>query len=225
MEKDLRKTAAESIGAFQLTCPICGTIGVQSRDTLAKEGIYVIEGEIDVDALAPIRWDILNKHLNIKGKYKDLKEITIYINSPGGDLIEAWALIDLLENSRFKINTIGWGECQSGGCLILMAGDKGRRKAYPHTTIMAHNFSAALSGSYQDLKEGSKAFDKEHQRLVDFFIRKSRYSTAKAVEKHFLKGTDAVFHPDEAMKHGLIDSIIGSCPKPKKKVVKKVTKK
>lgn len=175
-------------------------------EELKKIGIYYITGPIEQDSLLEIQQDMLIKHMD--PAWKD--DIQIIVNSVGGSITEAWALIDLMDFVKMDIRTIGMGEVASAGASILCNGTKGKRVVAKNCSIMVHGVSTELMrGNHQQLVSQMKWVHQEHNRDIQFWIKRSKYTTKKQVEKAFLDGTDKYITPVEAKKHGIIDIIIG----------------
>jgi len=133
---------------------------------------------------------------------------TLFINSPGGTLSDAWALVDLIESSGVKIRTVGMGMISSAALLFLMAGTKGERYALPRTLFMSHHFRwpFAQKPDYLELKTRRAAEDFIFQTMVDFFVSHSNL-TRRSVQ-NFLAAQDKHFDAKEALKAGFIDRIL-----------------
>ena len=118
---------------------------------LFENSIHVLTGEIcEENIAAAIKW-ILYENLESKDKI-----ITLYINSTGGDLYSAFALIDIMKHSQHPIRTIGIGAVMSSAFLIFASGSKGQRMAATNTSFMCHQFSSGVEAKYHDLKAEMK---------------------------------------------------------------------
>lgn len=182
-------------------------------EELVDKGIYYISGEIEEGTLKSIQEDMLLKHLD--PKWTD--DITIMVNSVGGDVAETWALIDLMEWVRFDVRTTGLGMCASAGACILAAGTKGKRTVAKNCSVMIHGISSYLGGNKQQIAHQQKYLVDEHNRDVKFWIEHSNFSNKEQIEEYFLKGFDVYLTPEEALKHGIIDEVQGR----RKKVTKR----
>lgn len=176
------------------------------EDALRERGVYYISGDITSSNLKPIHQDILLKHLT--PTWEDDHPITLVINSAGGDLGEAWALIDLLNFVRMPITTIGIGECLSAACLLLASGTIGKRILSFNTTVMMHRFTWGTYDKQAELVEHRRAQDASHKRMLRFLLRKTVYKTRAGLEKHLLRPVDTWLTAKEAVAHGLADHIL-----------------
>ena len=84
------------------------------------------------------------------------KTLTLYVNSQGGDLYQAFALIDTMRNSHHPVRTIGLGQIMSAAFLIFASGKKGERYIAKNTGIMCHQYSDSPEGKYHDIKAQMK---------------------------------------------------------------------
>ncbi len=177
----------------------------EPEELLRKTGIYYIYGEIEPGGLKSVHQDILLK--NISGpKYWD-QDITLVINSPGGSLDEADALLDLISTVRMDVETVGLGECCSAASMLLAAGTKGKRKIGPSTKVMTHRFSWGTYDKQHELIARRQIEDATHDQLVEFWMEHSKYNTKKLVEKHLLSKEDKWFTAEQALEAGIVDKI------------------
>lgn len=176
-------------------------------EELKKKGIYYITGLIDTGDLVEIQQDVLLKHLDPKWT----EDIQLIINSCGGEVAEGWALIDLLKYIKMDVRTVGLGECQSLGACLLAAGTLGKRVAAPNCSIMIHGCwtDGYIKGNKDEMVAQMKWVHQEHARDIRFWIEHSKYTTPKQIEKAFLNGKDQYLTPKEALRHKIIDGIVG----------------
>ncbi len=179
--------------------------GQSSEDMLKMSGIYYISGEIKDDTLKPIHQDILLKHY-VGPKHWN-SDIQLIVNSPGGNLDETNALLDLLSNVRMDIRTICLGSCASAAAMLIASGTKGKRVMGPHSTIMIHRYTWGAYDKQQELVARRSIEDATHEQMIDFWIRHSKYKTKKDVEKHLLKTVDNWMTASQAVSHGIVDHI------------------
>lgn len=181
---------------------------------LKNKGIYYITGGIFEDSLLEIHQDILLKHLD--PTWND--DIQIIVNSVGGYSSEGWAFIDLLDWIKMDIRTVGLGDCSSLGAMILASGTPGKRQGSKNLSVMIHGaWIGDLSGNINQLVAQMKSVQDEHNRMIRFWIERSKYKNEEQIKKEFLTGVDQYFTAQEALSHGIIDNII----EPRKKIRKK----
>jgi ATP-dependent Clp protease protease subunit len=170
---------------------------------LIKERIIFLSEEIDAAVATYITANLL--FLDIQSK----NEITLYINSIGGSVPDGLLTIyDTLQFIKSPVKTICIGEAYSSAAVILAAGTKGRRLAYPNAKIMIHNIQVEeMSGTQKEIQEESKRVKELNQVLMNI-IANHTGQNIKKVRRDCLK--DKYFNPNEAIKYGLIDSIVTS---------------
>jgi ATP-dependent Clp protease protease subunit len=145
------------------------------------------------------------------------KEVSLYINSPGGSVTAGLAIYDTMQFIKPDVATICMGQCSSMGALLLAAGAKGRRSALPHSRIMIHQPLGGVQGQATDIdiqaKELLKMKDTVHQIFVEHTgqpIERIRQDTER---DFFMSG-------EEALEYGIVDKIINKreiAPEPDKK--------
>ena len=138
------------------------------------------------------------------------KDINLYINSPGGYITSALAIIDTMQFMGYEINTYCLGQAASMAALLLAAGTKGKRFALPNSRIMIHQPSGGVTGTSADIALQAK----EILILKDVCARLMSNCTGNSLEK-ILEDSERDFFmdPEQACKYGIIDKI-ASQPKP-----------
>lgn len=135
------------------------------------------------------------------------KTLTLYINSPGGSLNDALALIDVMRTSRIPIRTIGMGQIASAAFLIFSAGLRGHRYIYKHTSIMSHQFSVELFGKHHDIKAHVKEFELSNNRMLNV-LRETTGLDNRTIKTKLLPPTDVWLTPEELIKLNVADKLI-----------------
>lgn len=135
------------------------------------------------------------------------KQLTLYINSYGGDLYQAFGLIDMIKMSKHPISTIGIGSIMSAAFMIFSAGTKGFRYIAPNAGIMCHQFSDYSEGKFHDLKSQAKANDICNQRMVEI-LRDASGLTERLVKSKLLGPTDVWLTPEELVELQIADHIL-----------------
>ena len=132
------------------------------------------------------------------------KDITLYINSPGGYVSAGLAIYDTMQHVRPNIATICIGSCASMAAVLLAAGTKGKRYALPHSRIMLHQPSGAATGQSTDIQITAKEIIRTKDTLTEIVAK----HTGKPVDEVREK-TDRDFYmsPEEAKAFGVIDEI------------------
>jgi ATP-dependent Clp protease protease subunit len=162
---------------------------------------HFINGDINEETIGKaIRWIIYE---NLKGE----DPLTLYINSDGGSLPDAFALIDVMRMSKTPIRTIGIGSICSSGFLIFAAGTKGHRLIGQNTTIMCHQFSESTEGKYHDLQTKIKENKRMNDRMISLLVECSHLSE-REVKAKLLPPSDVWLSADELVTLGIADSIL-----------------
>ena len=132
------------------------------------------------------------------------KDITLYINSPGGYVSAGLAIYDTMQHVRPNIATICIGNCASMAAVLLAAGTKGKRYALPHSRIMLHQPSGAATGQSTDIQITAKEIVRTKETLAEIVAKHTGKSIDEVREK-----TDRDFYmgPEEAKAFGVIDEI------------------
>ena len=132
------------------------------------------------------------------------KDITLYINSPGGYVSAGLAIYDTMQHVRPNIATICIGSCASMAAVLLAAGTKGKRYALPHSRIMLHQPSGAATGQSTDIQITAKEIVRTKETLAEIVAKHTGKSIEEVREK-----TDRDFYmgPEEAKAFGVIDEI------------------
>ena len=136
------------------------------------------------------------------------KDISIYINSPGGDITALFAIYDTMQFIKNDVATICLGQAASAAAVLLAAGTKGKRMALPHSRIMLHQPSGQTGyGQVTDLELAAK----EILRMRDLLEELLAQHTGQTVERiHIDTDRDFVMEANEALAYGIIDDVIAS---------------
>ena len=169
---------------------------------LLKERIIFLTGQVE-DSVASI---ICAQLLFLEAE-DPKKEISFYINSPGGVVTSGLAILDTMNYIKCPVATIFMGQAASMGSLLLCAGQKGRRMALPNARIMIHQPSGGFQGQASDIEIHAREILDLRQRLNKIYVERTG-QTLKTIEKAMER--DNFMTPQEAKDFGLIDEIITS---------------
>lgn len=173
---------------------------------LAREsGLIFLTKKFNEESITPIVHQIIDLNLQPKDSRPDV--ITLYINSPGGEVASAFQLIDTMKYSRIPVSTIATGQAASCGVLTLMAGVKGKRYITENTAIMSHQYSWGGMGKEHELMGRIKAFEFSSERMLNHYKRCTGKSETY-IRKHLLSETDHWLSPAEAVRHGIADKVL-----------------
>ena len=167
---------------------------------LLKERIIFLTGAVDDNTASLICAQLL-----FLESENPKKEISFYINSPGGIVWSGLAIYDTMQYISSKIMTICIGQAASAGSLLLTAGEKDMRFSLPNSRIMVHQPSGGYQGQVTDIEIQTNEIIKTKQRLNEIY---SKHTGKKLNEVSEIMERDKYFTPDEAIKFGLIDKIV-----------------
>ena len=167
---------------------------------LLKERIVFVQGAIRDEMANTIVAQLL--HLEQEDNKKD---ITLYVNSPGGSVSAGMAIIDTMNFIKPKVSTVCIGLAASMGAMILSQGEKGKRYTLPNSRVMIHQPLTGVEGQASDIVITAEQIVKTKERLRDMLIK----STGQKKEK-IEQDMDRDYWMDskEAKKYGIVDGII-----------------
>jgi ATP-dependent Clp protease protease subunit len=138
------------------------------------------------------------------------KDISIYINSPGGSVYDAFAIYDTINYIKSDVSTIAVGMAASAAAFLLSSGTKGKRFALPHSKIMIHQPSSGTRGKVTDMEIDLEESIKLKKQLEEILAKNSGQKPSKI---HIDMERDYYMSADEAHKYGLVDNVIKSIKK------------
>lgn len=147
---------------------------------------------------------IIEKNLIEKNKPKVIK---LLINSPGGDLNAAFALIDTIKGSKIPVYTYGLGLVASAGLMTFMAGEKGHRYVTRNTSILSHQYSWGAIGKEHELMAAVKELDNTTVRVLEHYKKCTGLSEAN-IKKFLLPPEDMWLTAQEAVKYKIADKVV-----------------
>ncbi|MCI8965387.1 MAG: ATP-dependent Clp protease proteolytic subunit [Clostridia bacterium] len=136
------------------------------------------------------------------------KEISLYINSPGGSITDGMAIVDTINYIKCPVSTICVGLAASMGAVLLASGEKGRRLATPNSEILIHQplISGGLSGQTTEIKIHADHMVRTREKLNKLLSDRTGQSL-ETIERDTER--DNYMTAEEALKYGLIDGILG----------------
>jgi len=169
---------------------------------LLKERIIFLTGPIEDNVASLICAQLL-----FLESENPKKEISFYINTPGGLVWSGLAMYDTMQYIASKIMTICIGQAASAGSLLLAAGEKGMRFSLPNSRIMVHQPSGGFQGQVTDIEIQTNEIIKTKKRLNEIY---TKHTLKNIKEIELIMERDRYFSPEEAIKFGLIDKIVES---------------
>jgi ATP-dependent Clp protease protease subunit len=133
------------------------------------------------------------------------KDISLYINSPGGSIYAGLAIYDTMQFIKPDVATMCCGVAMSMGSLLLTGGAKGKRMSLPNSRILIHQPSAGFEGMATDIEIHAREIMRTRERIDEIYA----HHTGRSVEQvHTDMERDRFFGPEQAAEYGLIDRVI-----------------
>ena len=139
------------------------------------------------------------------------KDISFYINSPGGVVTAGLAMYDTMQYIRSPVSTVCVGMAASAGSLLLTAGAKGKRYALPNSQVMIHQPSGGAQGQASDIAIQAREILKTRERLNQIYVHHTGQKLAEIEDK---MERDTYLTATEARDFGLVDEVVESRPLP-----------
>jgi len=174
----------------------------EKKSSFSDSGMELLFGEIDSESAR----DICEWILRVNFEEDKPSLLNLVINSEGGNMSDAFAIIDVMKTSLIPIRTVGLGQVQSAGLMIFLAGSKGERILTPNTCIMSHQYSWGSSGKHHELVAVRKEFDMSFQRQLNHYMKCTGLDE-KVVKKYLLPAEDIFLSATDALKYGICDRV------------------
>ncbi|WP_300512788.1 ATP-dependent Clp protease proteolytic subunit [Aliiroseovarius sp.] len=172
---------------------------------LLKERIIFLSGPVH-DGMASL---IVAQLLHLEAE-NPTKEISMYINSPGGVVTSGLSIYDTMQYIKPKVSTLVVGQAASMGSLLLAAGEPGMRFSLPNSRIMVHQPSGGYQGQATDIMIHAQETQKLKDRLNGIYVKHTGQKMKTVVEA---LERDNFMSAEEAKEWGLIDEIVENRPK------------
>lgn len=170
-------------------------------DQLLLENRIIFLGE----PITPVVAKTVIEELLYLQSSKRNQEVSLYINSPGGYLIETLAIYDTMQSMGSPMSTYCIGQAASGGAVLLMAGTKGRRFILPNAKVMLHQPSGGIGGQAEDIRIQAEEIIKDKERLNRIIAHHTGRDFETIVQEterdHFLTA-------EQAVEYGIVDEIL-----------------
>ena len=177
-----------------------GERGMDLFSRLLKENIIFLGTPID-DTIANL---VSAQLLHLESENPD-RDISLYINSPGGDINALFAIYDTMQYVKPDITTICFGQAASAAAVLLAAGTPGKRLALKHSRILIHQPYSGAQGQVSDIEIAASEIQRLKKSLEDVLA----YHTGQTSEKISADtDRDFVMTADQAKEYGIIDEVI-----------------
>jgi ATP-dependent Clp protease protease subunit len=198
------------------------------KDPVAQLTSFIIPTVEETTARGSVRYDIFSRLLKeriifVAGPVQDematlicaqllfleaenpSKEISMYINSPGGVVTSGLSIYDTMQYIKPRISTLVIGQASSMGSLLLTAGEKGMRFSLPHSRIMVHQPSGGFQGQASDILIHAQETERLKRKLNEIYVKHTGndYATVEAALER-----DRFMSAEDAKDWGLIDDIL-----------------
>ncbi len=169
---------------------------------LLKERIIFVNGPVHDGMSQLIVAQLL--HLEAENPSKD---ISMYINSPGGSVIAGMSIYDTMQYIRPKVSTLVCGLAASMGSVLAIGGEKGLRYSLPNSQFLVHQPSGGFQGTAEDILITAKSIEQTRERMYQLYVKHSGqdYETVRTALDR-----DKWMTPEEALEWGHIDEIVES---------------
>lgn len=179
------------------------TMGERAYDIysrLLKDRIVFLGGPID-DHIANL---VIAQLLFLESE-DPKKDISLYINSPGGVVTDGMAIIDTMNHIKAHVSTVCVGMAASMGAMILSAGQKGKRFVLPHAEVMIHQPHGGAQGQATDIEISAKRIIRMREVLAEMLAKNTGQPLKKIqtdIDRDFFMEADA------AVKYGIVDKVL-----------------
>ena len=167
---------------------------------LLKENIIFLGGQID-DNMANI---VIAQLLFLEAE-NPKKDITLYVNSPGGHVTDGLAIIDTMNHIKNDVSTVCVGMAASMGAMILSSGAKGKRYILPNAEVMIHQPLGGVEGQATDIEISARHILKTKDSLAKMLVKNTGQTLSK-IEKDMDR--NFWMSADEAKKYGIVDKVL-----------------
>jgi ATP-dependent Clp protease, protease subunit len=171
---------------------------------LLRERIIFVTGQVEDTMAASINMQLLFLEAE-----NPKKEISMYINSPGGVVTAGLSIYDTMQFIKCPVSTIVMGQAASMGSLLAVSGEKGMRYALPNSSIMVHQPSGGYQGQVTDIMIHARHVENIKKRMNDLYVKHTG-RTIKEVETALER--DNFMTAEEALAFGHIDKIMEKRP-------------
>ena len=170
---------------------------------LAENRIFYIDFAIDESVLeiqkAIVNINIIDREISVENR----KPIKVFINTPGGLLVESMSLATIMAMSKTPVITVNIGESYSGGAILLLAGHK--RYALPYSKALLHTGSGAVGGTFEQTEQAQKNYKKQVAEMGEFILKRSGMDE-KLYKKN--KSKDWYLDAQEQINTGIVHEIV-----------------
>lgn len=178
---------------------------INPQQILLQNSVFVVSGEITGDLSDAFNRWIIAENLNFS---REPRTLTIIINSQGGDLYEAWAMIDLVKMSPHIIKTVAVGSCMSAALLLYSQGTEGHRFAGSNCSFMSHQHSDSLDQTkFHDTESYYRESQRNNDKMLRLLLERTNL-TERQIRRTLLGTTDYYMTTEEAQRINLVNQTV-----------------
>jgi ATP-dependent Clp protease protease subunit len=177
-----------------------GSFNDSISEGLLKQRIIWLDSEVNSESANRI-----SKQLMLLAADNPKRDITLYINSPGGSITDGMAVYDVMQLIEPDVVTIGIGMAASMGQFLLSSGAKGKRFITPNARVLMHQPSGGVGGTATDVRIGAELILDMKQRLSKLTAEQTGQPLEKILEDN---EHDKWFTAEEALEYGFVDHIV-----------------
>jgi len=166
---------------------------------LLKDRVIFIRGGIDQNTADSVVAQLL--FLESSDKETD---ISMYINSPGGEISAMYAIFDTMNYIKPNVTTMGLGICASAASFLLAAGTKGKRFVLQNSLVMIHELSGGTAGKAGDIRNHYKHIESLYEKMAKQYVKLTGQKISK-IKKDMER--DFYMSAEEAVKYGIVDKV------------------
>ncbi|WJZ03411.1 ATP-dependent Clp protease proteolytic subunit [Corynebacterium freiburgense] len=185
-----------------MTSPAGMNLSDSVYERLLRERIIFLGSQVDDEIANKLCAQIL-----LLSAEDPTRDISLYINSPGGSVTAGMAIYDTMKYSPCDIATYGMGLAASMGQFLLSAGTKGKRYALPHARIMMHQPSAGVGGTAADIAIQAEQFSHTKREMAELIAEHTGQSVEQITKD---SDRDRWFTAEQAKEYGFVDHVITS---------------
>jgi ATP-dependent Clp protease protease subunit len=200
LEKGCHHMSALHVPDARGSDPIAGGLDDSVYNRLLKERIVFLGSDVNTQIANRICAQLL-----LLSAEDDARDISLYINSPGGSVYDGMAIYDTMQFIKNDVATIALGMAASMGQMLLCAGARGKRYALPHARIMMHQASGGIGGTAADIAIQAEQMIYT-KRLMQELIALHTGQTVEQIEAD--GDRDRWFTAEQAKEYGFIDHVI-----------------
>jgi ATP-dependent Clp protease protease subunit len=167
---------------------------------LLRERIVFLGSPID-DAVANL---VVGQLLYLAGEDGD-REISLYVNSPGGDMVALFGILDTMDFIGAPVSTICIGQAASAAAVVLAAGEKGRRFVLPNARVLLHQPHGGAQGQSTDIEIQVREMVELRNRMVDVLVEATGQERDRLVRD---LDRDYILRGDDAVAYGVVDEVL-----------------